>query len=91
VSLAADGTSAIRLFEETQPELILLDLMLPDINGYELCTRFRQTTNVPILMLTALADDSARVRGFNAGTSEFITKPFHLRELSIRVAAMLKC
>ncbi|WP_218080134.1 response regulator transcription factor [Anthocerotibacter panamensis] len=90
VEIAENGEMALRLFEQMEPELVVLDLMLPDINGYELCQRMQSRTNVYILMLTARSDESDKVQGFALGADDYLTKPFSLKELSARISAILK-
>ncbi len=90
VEIAENGETALRLFEQMEPELVVLDLMLPDINGYELCQRMQSRTNVYILMLTARSDEADKVQGFALGADDYLTKPFSLKELSARISAILK-
>jgi DNA-binding response OmpR family regulator len=88
---AADGIAAIEAFEESPPALILLDLMLPGFNGYDLCRRFREANKqVPILMLTAKNEEIDKVLGLELGADDYITKPFSLRELLARVHSALR-
>ncbi len=87
---AADGLEALRLADEQPPDLVILDLMLPGIDGLEVCRRLRATSAVPILMLTALSDDTTQLEGFDVGTDDYITKPFKPRELMMRVKAMMR-
>jgi two-component system cell cycle sensor histidine kinase/response regulator CckA len=89
----ADGPSALARAAEIQPDLILLDLMMPGMDGYEVCTRLRadpQLREVPILMITALDEREARLRGIDAGADDFITKPFDLHEMRARVRGILR-
>ena len=93
IRLAATGEDALNLILDRPPNLILLDLNLPHMNGFELCRRLRAettTTHVPILMLTARADESDKVLGLNIGADDYITKPFSMRELVARVNAALR-
>jgi two-component system, OmpR family, response regulator len=90
VEIAENGETAMRLFEQMEPELVVLDLMLPDINGYELCQRMQSKTSVYILMLTARSEESDKVQGFALGADDYLTKPFSLKELSARISAILK-
>jgi DNA-binding response OmpR family regulator len=93
VRLATTGEDALNLILDRPPNLILLDLNLPYMNGFELCRRLRAestTTRVPILMLTARADEADKVLGLNMGADDYITKPFSMRELMARVNAALR-
>ena len=93
VRLATTGEDALNLIFDRPPNLILLDLNLPHMNGFELCRRLRAestTTRVPILMLTARADEADKVLGLNMGADDYITKPFSMRELMARVNAALR-
>ena len=87
---ASDGNSAINLAESEQPDLIILDIVMPDINGYEVCRRVREFSDVPIIMLTAKGEESDKVKGFNVGADDYVTKPFGAEELIARVKAVLK-
>lgn len=90
VYIAENGTAALQLFENLQPELIILDLMLPDISGEEICRTIRRTSNIPILMLTAKMDEDVMVNGLLIGADDYITKPFSPRELMARVISLLR-
>lgn len=90
VATAADGHSAIKQFHRQVPDLILLDLMLPEVDGMEVCWRIRAFSNVPIVMLTAKDQDVDKVRGFEAGADDYVTKPFDTRELIARLKALLR-
>src|SRR6185295_7076808 len=93
VRIASSGEGAISLILERPPNLIILDLNLPHISGFELCRRLRAepgTARVPILMLTARADEADKVLGLNMGADDYITKPFSMRELVARVNAALR-
>ena len=88
---AADGEDGYRLVRERQPDLVILDLMLPKMNGYEICRQIRRHgLATPILMLTAQDQESNRVQGFEAGADDYVTKPFSIRELLGRVRAILR-
>lgn len=88
---AADGERALALFHERSPDLVLLDLGLPGgVDGVEVCRRLRRTSDVPVIMLTARADELDRVLGFEVGTDDYVTKPFSPRELMGRVRAVLR-
>jgi two-component system response regulator MprA len=89
----ADGQSGVDLAQRLRPDLIILDIMLPDIDGIEVCRRLRTTAagaNVPILMLSAKDEVSARVIGLGAGADDYLTKPFSFQELLARVRALLR-
>ena len=90
VLLAADGLSALNQIELAVPDLVVLDLMLPDIDGYEVCRRIREYSSVPIIMLTAKAEPSQKVRGLAIGADDYVTKPFSAEELLARVVAVLR-
>lgn len=90
VETAADGQSGLHKFHETTPDLILLDVMLPGIDGLEVCRRLRETSNVPVLMLTAKEAIEDRVAGLDAGADDYLVKPFALDELHARVRALLR-
>ncbi|MGD9100282.1 MAG: response regulator transcription factor [Anaerolineae bacterium] len=91
VIAAASGESAIEKVALEQPDLVLLDILLPPgIDGYETCRRIREFSNVPVIMLTAKAQDGDVLRGFDVGTDDYLTKPFNAKELVARVKAVLK-
>jgi DNA-binding response OmpR family regulator len=86
----ADGLTALEIAREEHPDLILLDLMLPRLDGFEVCRILRQEMSVPILMLTARTDEVDRVVGLEMGADDYLTKPFSMRELVARVKALLR-
>lgn len=90
VITASDGNTAIKLAKEAEPDLILLDIMLPGMDGFEVCRIVRQDMTVPILMLTARDDEIDRVVGLEVGADDYLTKPFSMRELIARVKALLR-
>jgi len=90
VETAGDGKLAVEVARRTQPDLILLDIMLPGMDGFEVCRLIRQEMNAPILMLTARDDEIDRVIGLEIGADDYITKPFSMRELMARVKAQLR-
>jgi len=90
VYLAKDGLSGIQRVKEHSPHLVILDLMLPDLGGLEVCRRLRQDQDVPIIMLTAKSQETDRVVGLEVGADDYITKPFSLAELAARVRAVLR-
>lgn len=87
---AADGKTAMTLFEQFNPDLVILDVNLPDANGYNLCQEMQSRTGVFVLMLTSRGDEADKITGFSKGADDYITKPFSLKELGVRVAAILK-
>jgi DNA-binding response OmpR family regulator len=88
--LAADGARAVELARRERPALVLLDVMLPGIDGLEVCRRIRAESSVPIIMLTARVEELDRVVGLEVGADDYVTKPFSLRELMARVRAALR-
>jgi DNA-binding response OmpR family regulator len=91
VLTAADGESAWRLVQQKNPDLVILDLMLPKMSGYEVCRKMRgEGLNTPILMLTARGEEGDRVLGLDLGADDYVSKPFSLRELLARVRALLR-
>jgi len=90
VATVADGISAINAVEEHNPDLIVLDLMLPDISGFEVCRRLRTFTTTPVIMLTARGEEIDRVLGLEVGADDYLAKPFSFRELLARIQAMLR-
>jgi len=87
---AADGTEAVDMFQKGRPDLVLLDLMLPGIDGIEVCTQIRAESGVPIIMLTARSDTTDVVRGLEAGADDYVVKPFNPVELIARIRARLR-
>ena len=87
---AGTGTEALELFDREHPCLVILDLMLPDITGEEVCRRLRARSRVPLIMLTARVEDADAVRGLNLGADDYVTKPFSPRQLMARVEAVLR-
>lgn len=93
ISQAEDGIKGQALALQIQPDLIMLDLMLPKVDGFTVCQRLRRdqrTTNIPVLMLTALGQTQDKVDGFNAGADDYLTKPFEIEEMLARVKALLR-
>jgi DNA-binding response OmpR family regulator len=90
VLIASDGRQALRLAREAGADLILLDLMLPEVDGLDVCRELRKSTPVPIIMVTALGEETDRVVGLEVGADDYITKPFGVRELLARVKAVLR-
>ncbi|HEV8194138.1 MAG TPA: response regulator transcription factor [Ktedonobacterales bacterium] len=87
---AFDGPSALAVVEEHAPELVVLDRMLPGLGGLSVCRRIRETHRMPILMLTARAEEADRVLGLEVGADDYVVKPFSMRELMARVRALLR-
>ena len=90
VVTAADGREALERFRSEQPDLVLLDLMLPGLSGIEVCRIIRTESSVPILMLTARDSELDKVVGLELGADDYVTKPFSLRELQARIRAILR-
>jgi DNA-binding response OmpR family regulator len=90
VVTAADGRAALDVFRAESPDLVLLDLMLPELSGTEVCRILRSESNVPIIMLTAKSSEIDKVVGLEVGADDYVTKPFSLRELLARVRAHLR-
>lgn len=87
---ASNGSDALRMFEEFSPALVILDLMLPDITGEEICRRIRLKSRVPVIMLTAKVEDEDVINGLGLGADDYLTKPFSPRQLMARVEAVLR-
>jgi DNA-binding response OmpR family regulator len=85
-----DGVKALDVFRQEQPALVVLDLMLPGLDGYEVCRRLRAESDVPIIMVTARDDDIDKIIGLEIGADDYLTKPFNPRELVARVKALLR-
>ena len=90
VAHAVDGLAALEKFQQLQPALIVLDLMLPELDGWEVCKKIRATSQVPIIMLTARTDDIDKIVGLELGADDYMTKPYNPRELVARVKAVLR-
>jgi DNA-binding response OmpR family regulator len=90
VSVAADGREALRLATQVKPDLILLDLMIPEVDGLDVCRELRRTSRVPIIMITARGEEADRVVGLELGADDYVTKPFSVRELMARIKAVLR-
>ena len=90
VDTAADGNSALEQALRTLPDLVLLDLMLPGMDGLEVCRRLREVAPIPVIMLTARGDESDRVVGLELGADDYVAKPFSPREVVARVKAVLR-
>jgi len=90
VTVAVDGTEALRLFAEVEPDLVLLDLMLPRLSGIDVCRSIRAHSSVPIIMVTAKGTEIDTVVGLEVGADDYVTKPYRLRELVARMRAVLR-
>ncbi len=90
VLTAADGQQALDMVRQSKPDLILLDLMLPGVEGLDVCRELRKTSAVPIIMVTALGEEIDRVVGLELGADDYVSKPFSVRELLARIKAVLR-
>lgn len=90
VIVARDGNDALEILDRSFPQLVVLDLMLPNVDGWEICKWIRERSNVPIIMLTARREESDRIAGLEMGADDYITKPFSPQELVSRVKAVLR-
>jgi DNA-binding response OmpR family regulator len=90
VAVAGDGETGIKMFGQIDPDLVLLDLRLPDISGFEVCRAIRRTSITPVIMVTAQTDTSDLVNGFDAGADDYVTKPVIPKELAARIRAALR-
>jgi DNA-binding response OmpR family regulator len=90
VLVAGDGPQALEIAEREHPDLVVLDLMLPGMDGLEVCSELQRDRWVPVLMLTARTEEADKVAGFAVGADDYLTKPFSLRELAVRVRAILR-
>ena len=85
-----NGLDAIRLVQEAAPDLIVLDVMMPEMDGLSACSRIREFSDVPIILLTAKTDDMDKLMGFDCGADDYLTKPFNILELKARIRALLR-
>ncbi|MBI5565284.1 MAG: response regulator transcription factor [Chloroflexi bacterium] len=90
VLTAADGREALKVVDDAKPDLILLDIMMPNMDGYQFISQLRRTSNLPVIMITAKQEEAEVIRGFELGADDYITKPFRLRELLVRMRAVLR-
>ena len=90
VECAYDGAAAVELAREGTFDLIVLDVMMPEVDGLEACMRIREFSNVPVIMLTAKSEDADKLMGFECGADDYLTKPFNVLELKARVRALLR-
>ena len=90
VLTAPDGREALELVREGEPDLVLLDIMMPNMDGYQFISHLRKESNTPVIMITAKQQEADIIRGFDLGADDYITKPFRLRELLVRMRAVLR-
>ena len=90
VECAYDGASAVELARNEKFDLLILDVMMPEVDGLEACMRIREFSNVPVIMLTAKGEDADKLMGFECGADDYLTKPFNILELKARVRALLR-
>ena len=90
VECAYDGEQAVEIVRQGKVDLVILDLMMPKMDGFEACKRIREFSKVPIIMLTAKSEDTDKIIGFEYGADDYITKPFNVMELKVRVRAILR-
>lgn len=90
VECAYDGAAAVELARSNRFDLIILDVMMPELDGIEACMRIREFSNVPVIMLTAKSEDADKLMGFESGADDYLTKPFNILELKARVRALLR-
>ena len=87
---AYDGEQALKMWKEYNPVIILLDVMMPKMNGYDVCKQIRQSSNVPIIMVTAKTEEADRIMGLDYGADDYVIKPFSPREVMTRIKAVLR-
>ena len=90
VITGSDGLEAIRLVQEQQPDLVVLDVMMPNMDGLTACGKIREFSDIPIILLTAKADDMDKLMGFDHGADDYLTKPFNILELKARIRALIR-
>lgn len=90
IYIADNGTKGLEIFEMENPDLAILDIMLPDIEGYEICKKIRQTSDIPVLFLSAKGEELDKLIGLSLGADDYITKPFSIKELALRVKIQLR-
>lgn len=90
VKIAYDGNSALEVFDTYKPDIVLLDVMMPIVDGFEVCRRIRKVSNVPIIMITARGEDFEKIMGLNIGADDYIVKPFSPAEVMARVRAIMR-
>lgn len=90
VYIAHDGLEALNILRNQKPQIMLLDLMMPGMDGFEVCRRTRQFSDIPIIFLSAKDDETDRLVGLNIGGDDYVTKPFHVKEIIARVYSLLR-
>ena len=90
VITGSDGLEAVRLVQEEKPALLVLDVMMPNMDGMTACSKIREFSNIPVILLTAKADDMDKLMGFDHGADDYLTKPFNILELKARIRALLR-
>ena len=90
VLTASDGREALEVLHEFHPDLILLDIMMPNMDGYQFISRLRHESSTPVIMITARQQEADIIHGFDLGADDYITKPFRMRELLVRMRAVLR-
>lgn len=90
VITGSDGQEAVRLVQEENPDLVILDVMMPNMDGMTACSIIRESSDVPIILLTAKTDDMDKLMGFDSGADDYLTKPFNILELKARIRALLR-
>ncbi len=90
VITGSDGLEAVRMVQEENPDLVVLDVMMPNLDGLSACSKIREFSDVPIILLTAKADDMDKLMGFDYGADDYLTKPFNILELKARIRALLR-
>ena len=90
VITGSNGLEAVQLTQSQNPDLVVLDVMMPEMDGLTACTKIREFSNIPIILLTAKADDMDKLMGFDCGTDDYLTKPFNILELKARIRALLR-
>ena len=90
VITGSDGLDAVRLVQEQNPDLVVLDVMMPNMDGMTACAKIREFSDIPIILLTAKTDDMDKLMGFDFGADDYLTKPFNILELKARIRALLR-
>ncbi len=90
IYIADNGTNGLEIFKNRNPDLAILDIMLPDIEGYDVCKKIRQTSDIPVLFLSAKGEELDKLVGLSIGADDYITKPFSIKELALRVKIQLR-
>ena len=90
IYIADNGTNGLEIFKNENPDLAILDIMLPDIEGYDVCKKIRQTSDIPVLFLSAKGEELDKLVGLSIGADDYITKPFSIKELLARISSVLR-